>query len=592
MPRATGSARTSLVDRLGHGPWLAASGAEREAGLREAAALLYGFGAVDVAIFAGFPVARLRHERTGVLFHLVPGGVYRRGLSPAERKAVKKAASPAERPLLDGALADLAPAATTADVAPFLLAARPFTLAELAALGWTGGAELDCVETARASDLPALLTAASFRLPTDTEWERAARGGTLHAFPSGDGIPPGPRAEANGFGLERLGELPELCAEGTGFTVRGGALLSAPWQGALEWTAMLCAARRPLDGHPRISVRPARDLFTADVAQARAAVAARKRAKPLERVLARPAVAPAALPGALADLAAIDWDAVEVVPGSGRASRIPETLATLDRVDSSPEERQQAIGMLHARLAGDGTLREVSAIVAPHLVRLAARPELPDRHQLLALLGVVAVGDPRSRCASGVAVKERTWARPPGATVLRAIADGRSMLLAALGDGRPEVRRTAAYVLGFLPPVADAAIPELLRVARDDTDPTVRVTALHAAALLGPPAAEHALYESAIAREEDRARDGAICALLVVRAEHASDAELDLATRISRAPGDGSLGDAPYPFVPMPGGWLAMIQGVLAPSGERGQARWRALLAEMKAESDRLLGRA
>jgi HEAT repeats len=142
------------------------------------------------------------------------------------------------------------------------------------------------------------------------------------------------------------------------------------------------------------------------------------------RIVPEAGVMAAASPG----IGGVDWAAVS--HAYGPATDMPGLLAAL----RSPHAKSRATarGGLYNNLRHQGTLYPAAAVTAPFLLELAADPQLPERHKVVALLAHLAVGYDeewlpatipitkiRSRLPAAAIVEQPGWLRQFTAQELR-----------------------------------------------------------------------------------------------------------------------------------------------------------------------------
>lgn len=188
----------------------------------------------------------------------------------------------------------------------------------------------------------------------------------------------------------------------------------------------------------------------------------------------------------------VDWDRLHHAYGS--AVDVPNQLRTLASTDA--EARAEAWHALHGNLWHQGTVYEATAHAVPFLIELACRPDIPDRHQIVAYIGLTARGssflDAHQNLAHYQAQKttpafqeelqrELGWVQD----VRQAVRRGASTYAVLLDDTQPRVRATAGYLLALLHEDAETNLGRIRsRLFRGESDDLVRATLVFCIGLL------------------------------------------------------------------------------------------------------------
>jgi hypothetical protein len=195
--------------------------------------------------------------------------------------------------------------------------------------------------------------------------------------------------------------------------------------------------------------------------------------------------------GVLDKLDEIAWNDLHHAYGS--AGDVPGDLRALR--SSKPEARQAALYNLYGSVFHQGTRWEASSHVVPFLVELALDGSTPDRHEIVELMGHLAIGYHESwlrdgvhpsRLVSGAAEARagRNEHHVDELDVYRSTCAHADALLSLVTDVDPQVRHATAYLLGFLPDLGDRGLAALVERVQLEESAELRSNALIATALL------------------------------------------------------------------------------------------------------------
>jgi formylglycine-generating enzyme required for sulfatase activity len=243
--------------------WMALAPAARRRRVETLLPASSGFSIRDGAT----PFPEWVHRTTGTEWLLVPGGPFTMGLSAEEEAAARRIEDPP--PLT---IDEMRPCIEV-DVGPFLAMKFPVATALAVDLAPSFKPPRRSAPTAPANltreEAEGVAVAVACRIPLETQWEFACRGGTRTLFFFGDELPDHARLQelmstsgssraggANPLGLRGMFEGnwcqdPWHARHGSFgedrsvFVVRGGGSAFWPWQDAGEWAFCISANRAP-----------------------------------------------------------------------------------------------------------------------------------------------------------------------------------------------------------------------------------------------------------------------------------------------------------------------------------------------------------
>lgn len=162
----------------------------------------------------------------------------------------------------------------------------------------------------------------------------------------------------------------------------------------------------------------------------------------------------------------VPW--AELEDAYGPATAVPSQLRALTSPDEA--DRRWALEALDACIHHQGSVYDASTAAVPFLIKLAADRRVHHREHILELLCGIAVHQPAGCLVNG-AFRWRSEAYD-------AVRDGAPIYIELLADDDPAVRCATAFVLAFLEPADERALPALVARLAAEPDVTARASAM------------------------------------------------------------------------------------------------------------------
>jgi hypothetical protein len=228
----------------------------------------------------------------------------------------------------------------------------------------------------------------------------------------------------------------------------------------------------------------------------------------------------------------------------GPAEDVPDLLRRLASGDA------EALSDLYGNIWHQGTVYEATAHAVPFLIALASAPQVPERHEILAYLGCLALGNSYLDVHQHMNIfedernapdfderlaEEMAWVR----AAREAVRGGGPAYARLLHDASWEVRAGAAYLLGHFQEDAPRNARWIREVTADEPDEMPRAAYALSVGLLAKESDEAAAWlEGVLADDASRAvRAAAALGLAWARGKQLPDAARRLLTEVAASPG-------------------------------------------------------